>query len=103
MNRPPDSGIQQSLRVIKLLPSVDLELFLYVVGQRSTGLDAQLPERGIVLLDELVKERRFESVPAIAGRIEKWRRIRAATGRDASVYGATSCNELVNPTVFDQK
>ncbi len=55
---------------------VRLKLLLYEIRQRSVGRGAQLPEYGIMLLDELVQQRPFRPVPPIAGRIDERRRLR---------------------------
>lgn len=90
---------------------VGLELFLHVVRQRPAGLGAQLTECGIVLLDELIVQRAFRSMPGVAGRTDEWRRTRAATdmagvpaaGWDGRGYGATTSDGLGKSTAFDQK
>jgi hypothetical protein len=45
-------------------------------GQRPVCRGAQLTECGMVLLDELVRQRAFWSLPEIAGRIDERRRRR---------------------------
>ena len=42
--------------------------------QRPSGLGTQIPEGGVVLLDKLVQQRRFGSVPGIARWIDERRR-----------------------------
>jgi hypothetical protein len=74
---------------------VSLELLLNESWKRPASLSAQFAKRGIVLLDELIQQRRPGSVPAIGG--ARGRRARAttdmagvpATGGDATDYDAT--------------
>ncbi len=94
---------------------VGLELPLNKLRKQPASLGAQFAKCGKVLLDELIQQRGFGSVPAIAGRIDKWRRSRSparavtdmvgvpATGGDATNYGAPGTKGIDEPAAFDRK
>lgn len=73
---------------------VGVEFCLDVVGQGVACLGAQFAERGIVLLDQLIEQRRLEPLARIARRVDEGRgaRSRRAGGGCGGVYRA--CPEI---------
>jgi hypothetical protein len=92
---------------------IGLELLLNVLRQRLAYSGSKLTECRIMLLHQLIEQRGFGSVPAIAGRIEKWRRSARsggvehegvpATGGDATDYDVKMSDGLGKFVLFDHK